>query len=72
MKPVMDDWLLLYYHGRNEMSDDDFAKGNYLCILLISLPYDHYSRYNHALLTKSQLDEMIDTIQRNGIYGKGH
>ena len=58
----------MIYHGRNEMSEDEFAKAMFM-----------YSAHLSALtatlvtsvcLTESQLDEMMDTIKEFDSLGK--
>lgn len=58
----------MLYHGRDEMSSEDFAQALYLYSAhLASLTT---TLATHILLTESQMTEMIDTIKEIESFGK--
>ena len=56
------------HHSRNEMDDEDFAKALFMYSAHLSAMTT--TLVTHALLTKSQLDEMIATIKEMETMGK--
>jgi hypothetical protein len=58
----------MIYHGRNEMSSDEFAKAMFMYSAhLASLTA---TLVTHVCLTESQLDEMINSIKEMDAIGK--
>jgi hypothetical protein len=56
------------HHSRNEMSDEEFAHALFQYSAALSAMTT--TLVTHVLLTKSQLDEMIDTIKEMETMGK--
>lgn len=58
----------MIFHGRNEMSEDEFAKAMFMYSAhLASLTA---TLVTHVCLTESQINEMIDTIKEFDSIGK--
>ena len=62
------DMASMLYHGRDEMSSEDFAQALYLYSAHLSALTTTLA--SSVLLTESQMDEMMDTIKEIESLGK--
>ena len=58
----------MIFHGRNEMSEEEFAKAMFMYSAHLSALTA--TLVTHACLTESQINEMIDTIKEFDSIGK--